>query len=69
MSAHRGGHPRAALALLEAGEHRRHPLEREREREHAAAVDGGREVVAADGGGVRDLARDSACWTGCVPSR
>ena len=55
MRAHRGGHARAALALLESREHECHPLERQREGEHAAAVDGGRQVVGATSGRLGDL--------------
>ena len=55
MRAHRGGHPVAPVELLETSEHQRHPLEREREREHAAAVDRGRDLLPLGVGGGRDL--------------
>ena len=54
MLAHRGGDPGAAVDLLEAREHQRHPLEREREGDDAAAVDGRRHLVDLDVGGGRD---------------
>ena len=43
--------------LLEPREHRRHPLERQGEREDAAAVDGGRDRVLVDARRVGDVAQ------------
>ncbi len=55
MGAHRGRDPVAAVEALEPCEGERHALEWEGERDDAAAVHGGLEVVLGDVGGERDL--------------
>ncbi len=55
MRAHRVGRTQAAVERLEPGEGVRHPLERQRVRHDAAAVDRGRHRLGLDLGRRRDL--------------
>src|SRR5437764_1092447 len=55
MRPHSVGDAHTGRACLEAGEHVGHPFERECERHHAAAVDGGRDLVLVDARRGRDV--------------
>ena len=55
VRAHRGRHAGAAVDLLQPREHQRHPLERQREGDHAAAVDRRRDLLGRDVGRRGDL--------------
>ena len=63
---HRGDDPCAALDPREARERVRHPLERHPEREHAAAVDRGRDLVARRARRAAATSSSSSCCIGCV---
>ena len=52
VSPHRSGDARAVLEHGQAGEHVSHPLQGERERDHAAAVRSRRDLVGRDLGGI-----------------
>ena len=66
MRAHRVCRTQAAVERLEPGEGVRHPLERQRVRHDAAAVDSGRQRLGLDLGRRRDLRRASPAEVGAT---